>query len=226
MYFAHRPVFSFTEAVILLCESGKPLVAKVLLRSLFELHIDIIFHQVDNTEEMLALAAKRTFDERIIVLSEIEDLIKRYPNLESSEPEELFNREYLKQALKSQEAHRQAILNGNPGLERVRKIQLKEKARSCEGKGVENAVPGHFEHMYTLIYRQLSPISHLNIEGLQAFLGRDELGNAFFHDGHDGDFIAGEAVRISVAFLKDLYHNEVLVGDYPKAVEYLETLIV
>ena len=48
-----------------------------------------------DSEKRLAFSSQRMFDERITVLSEILDLIKRYPNFESNDPTQLFNKEYL-----------------------------------------------------------------------------------------------------------------------------------
>src|SRR3989344_4739830 len=208
VYFAHHPIFSFTESILILCENKKSNAAKVLLRTLFEAHIDIIYHQLKDTEQRLAFSAKRMFDERITVLNEILSLIKKYPNLESQDKTKLFNNEYLAGALADQDKHRQAILRANPNLNGTKHLQ--QKAKLCEEGQVKNSEPGGFERMYSLIYRQLSPVAHLNIEGLQTFVGQDKYGKIFFHDGNDGDFIATQAVEISIAFSKDLYDNRIL----------------
>src|SRR3989344_6666349 len=106
VYFAHHPIFSFTESILILCENKKSNAAKVLLRTLFEAHIDIIYHQLKDTEQRLAFSAKRMFDERITVLNEILSLIKKYPNLESEDETKLFNNKYLTKALADQDKHR------------------------------------------------------------------------------------------------------------------------
>ena len=79
--------------------------------------------------------------------------------------------------------------------------------------------------MYSLIYRQLSPVAHLNIEGLQEFVGQDKYGKIFFHDGGNGDFIATQAVEISIAFSKDLYDNKILTGEQITIIQEIEKLI-
>lgn len=223
IYIAHHPIFSFTEAILILTENKKSHAAKVLLRTLFEAHIDIIYHQVKDSEKRLAFSSKRMFDERIIVLSEILDLIKRYPNLESNDTTQLFNKEYLNKAITDQTKHREAILRANPDLTGTKHLQ--KKARLCEEGGVKNAEPGSFERMYSLIYRQLSPVAHLNIDGLQTFIGQDKYGEIFFHDGDDEDFIATQAVDISLAFSKDLYDNKVILGEQITMIKEVEKLI-
>ena len=223
IFFAHKPVFSFTEAILILCEKKKSNAAKVLLRALFEAHIDIIYHQINESEQRLAFSAKRMFDERITILNEILSLIKKYPNLESQDETKLFNSTYLTKALADQDTHRQAILRANPNLNGTKHLQ--DKAKLCEKGEVKNSEPGSFERMYSLIYRQLSPVAHLNIEGLQEFVGQDEYGKIFFHDGDNGDFIATQAVGISIALSKDLYDNKILTGEQIIIIQETEKFI-
>lgn len=224
IFFAHKPVFSFTEAILILCEKEKSNAAKVLLRTLFEAHIDIIYHQkINESEQRLAFSAKRMFDERITILDEILSLIKKYPNLESQDETKLFNGTYLAKALADQKNHRQAILRANQNLSGTKHLQ--DKAKLCEEGNVKNSEPGSFERMYSLIYRQLSPVAHLNIEGLQTFVGQDKYGKIFFHDGDSGDFIATQAVEISIAFSKDLYDNKILAGEQIRIIQEIEKFI-
>src|SRR3990167_4303013 len=129
VYFAHHPIFSFTEAILILCENKKSNAAKVLLRTLFEAHIDIIYHQLGNSEQRLAFSTKRMFDERITVLEEILCLIKKYPNLESNNPKQLFNKQYLNEIIIDQNKHKEAILRANPNLTGTKHLQ--EKCRLC-----------------------------------------------------------------------------------------------
>ena len=209
--------------MLILCENKKSNAAKVLLRTLFEAHIDIIYHQLKDSEQRLAFSAKRMFDERITVLNEILSLIKKYPNLESQNETKLFNGKYLAKALADQDTHKQAILRANPNLTGTKHLQ--DKAKLCEEGEVKNSEPGSFERMYSLIYRQLSPVAHLNIEGLQEFVGQDDYGKVFFHDGDNGYFIATQAVEISIAFSKDLYDNRILTDKQVTIIQETEKFI-
>lgn len=224
IFFSHKPIFSFTQAILILCKNKKTNAAKVLLRTLFEAHIDIIYHQIKDSDKRLAFSAKRMFDERITILNEIVSLLEKYPNLESQDETNLFNNTYLSKALTDQEVHRQAILRANQNLNGTKHLQ--DKAKLCEDGEVKNSEPGNFERMYSLIYRQLSPVAHLNIEGLQAFVGEDEYGKIFFHDGDSWDFIATQAVEIAIAFSKDLYDNKILTGDHLKIIYEIEDFIL
>ena len=102
---------------------------------------------------------------------------------------------------------------------------LQDKAKLCEEGEVKNSEPGSFERIYSLIYRQLSPVAHLNIEGLQTFVEQDEYGKIFFHEGDNGDFIATQAVEISIAFSKDLYDNKILTDEQVTIIQETEKFI-
>lgn len=223
IYFAHHPIFSFTESILILCENKKPNTAKVLLRTLFESHINLIYHQLGNSEQRLAFSAKSMFDERFTVLKEILDLIEEYPEWESEDSKNLFNKEYLNKQISIQTEHREAILRANPGLFGIKRLQ--EKAKLCDSGEVKNAKRGHFKYTYTVIYRYLSSFTHQNIEGLQAFVDQNKEGVIFFHDGSDEDFVATRAVEISIAFCKDLYDNNILTGEQFAVVHELEELM-
>ncbi len=225
IYFAHYPIFSFAESVIMLCEKGKPKVAKVLLRTLFEVHIDVIYHQLGNKNQRLALSARRVFDERITILREIIDLIKKCPNLESQDPKNLFSKKYLTEAIFEQEERRDAVVKGNPSMEKIKKVHLFEKAKACDDEQLQNTEPGHFGKMYSLIYRQLSPVSHLNGEGLDEFMEEGENGKIVFTDADSGEFLASQAIKICIAFAKDLYGNQLLTEERTDSLVNLEQML-
>ena len=118
------------------------------------------------------------FDERIKMLNAISSLIKKYPNLESRDETNLFNSKYLAKALADQDKHKQAILEDSPNLKGTKHLQ--DKAKLCEKAKLRIQSQVASERMYSLIYRQLSPVVHLNIEGLQEFIGQDEYGKYSF----------------------------------------------
>lgn len=223
IFFAHKPIFSFTEAILILCKNKKSNAATVLLRTLLEVHINVIYHQIKDPEQRLAFSAKEVFDKRIVALKELLSIIKKYPNLESQDGAKFLNGKYLAKILVDQDEHRQAILRANPNLRGTSNFQ--EKARLCEEGMVKNSEPGSFELIYSLVYRPLSSFVHLNIEGLGAFMGQDEDGKVFFHEGDDEGLIASQAVGISIAFSKDLYDNEILVGEQIAIIQEIERFI-
>jgi hypothetical protein len=230
LYFFHFPLFSFTESVIILCESGKTHVATVLLRSLFEAHVNIVYHQVVDSKRTLALSAKAGFDGKVKNVQELKGLIRKYSNLKSSNPKDLFSDEWLKNAEEWAIKERDAILKGNNLRSTDKELDLKSKAIKCdelfqsadENKSVDK---GHFERMYHVIFRQLSTTSHLNVEGMQTFISQDDSGKYLFNDGEKSHFIAAQAVEICTAYVRDLYDNKILEGEMPRTVNQIENLL-
>ena len=225
LYFISYPLFSFTESVIILCENGKCHSAKILLRSLVEAHINIIYHQLGDSENRLALSAKGGFDTKIKNIRELKDFILRYPNLKSTDPANLFSNEWLQKAEQWAEVERQAILKGNNLQKNNQDLDLKSKAIKCDQASIRDIEKGHFERMYHLIFRQLSPTTHLNIEGLQTFLSKKETEEYLFSDGDDGNFLITEAIGICIAFTKDLYECGVIGGEITSTVHRIEKFI-
>jgi hypothetical protein len=76
--------------------------------------------------------------------------------------------------------------------------------------------------MYTVIYRYLSPVAHLNIEALNVVVTKSNQGNYDFNEGDGGKTYVVDAVGICVAYIKDLYENKVIEGKVPDAVLSLE----
>jgi len=224
LYFVYFPLFSFAESIIILCENKKHNTAKVLLRSLIEAHINILYHQLHDSEHRLAISAKDGFDSKIRNIKEVQELIKKYPNLESNNPNNLYSRVWLQKALEWAQREQQAILLGNNLNEKEKDVGLKDKAIKCDQEFTGEIDKGHFERMYAIIYRQLSPTSHLNLEGLQTFVDQDEVGKYLFSDQDDGDLLVCEAVNICLALTKDLYDNGVIDGKITDTISRIEKL--
>ena len=153
LYFYHYPLFSFTESIISLCESGKHIAAKVLLRTLFEAHINIIYHQLGDVKHRLAVSAKDGFDTKIKGLKEIQKLIKKYPNLESADDTNLFSKKWLGEAEQWAEEHRLTILRGNNLKKDDKEPSLISKAIKCDDASIKNAGGGRFQRKYAVVYR-------------------------------------------------------------------------
>jgi len=227
LYFAHFPLFTFTESIIILYKHGKFNSAHVLLRSLIEAHINIIYHQVGNTERKLAISARSMLGQRLRTLNHLERLIVKYPNLESTNPEELLNKEYLTKTKEKIETDIHAVEKGNNLNEKDTDLMLKSKAIDCDSTNLENVGKGHFEFIYALRYRYLSSYTHLDIEGLQMFVNQDIDGKHLFSDGDSNNGKVGitDSIGICVALVKDLYEHKVLDGDMPKIVREIENLL-
>lgn len=226
LYFACYPLFSFVESIVILCENRKFRTTESLLRSLIELHINVIYYQVAESDRRLAISVKKDFEEKIKGIREIRELIKKYPELKSADPRNLFSEEWLGQAQQWAEEQRQAVLKGNNLSENDIELGLKDKAIKCDQADLKDVEKGHFERMYHLIYRQLSPSTHLNIGGIQGFVDQKESGEYLFSDGNEKEhFIMQQAIEICVALTKDLYENKVIEADLPDTIHKLEELL-
>lgn len=225
LYFACYPLFNYVEAAIILCGKGKTRALESILRSLIELHINVIYYQVAESEYRLALSVKNQFDEKVKGLQEIRRLIQKYENLKSNDPKNLFNDEWLINAESWAIEYRKAILRGNNLKEDTKELGLKDKAIKCDQANLDDVEPGHFERMYHLIYRQLSPSTHLNMAGLQGFVEQKDTGEYVFRDGDKGYFLMQQAVEVCVVLTKDLYENSVIEGKIPKVVGKIEKLL-
>lgn len=225
LYFFHYPVASLAESVVLLCEEKKTNSAKILLRTLFESHINIIYHQVDDTEHRLAVSAKDGFDEKLKNIRGVQELIQKFPNLESKDPTRLFSREWLQKAAIWAGDQRQSVIRGSHLNESEKPLDLKAKAMRCDQVEVKGAEPGHFRRMYEVIYRQLSQPSHMSLDGLHNYVSQDESGKYLFAEEDEGLFLSTQAIEIYFALVKDLYENGVLSGEVPKEIQLTEDLI-
>lgn len=225
LYFIHFPLFSLAESIIILCENGKVKPANVLLRVLFEAHINIIYHQLKDSDYRLAVSTKTMFDERIKILRELKELIRKYKNLESTDPTNLFNKEYLDETEKWNQKALQAVIKGNNLQEKTKDLDLKSKAIKCDKEFPKEIEKGHFEQMYTLVYRYLSPFSHLGIEGLQSFVEKTEIGTHSFNEGDNGERLIIEAISICAAFSKDLVELDVIKNEVIDKINRVENLL-
>ncbi|MFZ2886585.1 MAG: DUF5677 domain-containing protein [Minisyncoccia bacterium] len=224
LFFSH-PLFSFTDSIVILCQNGKFNSAQVLLRSLLEAHINIIYHQVADTERRLALSAKELQDSRFKVLSEIKDLIRLYPNQRDQDQSKLFNEIYLDSQIERVKREQLAIKRANNLSINEKPPGLRDKAIACDAGDVKNAEPGSFQRMYTLIYRQLSPAAHLDVEGLQYFVDKNDDSSLVFTDGDSGDHLIRNAIDICLAYMKDLFDSKILDGEPSATLRRVEQLL-
>lgn len=218
LYFFYTPLFHYTESIILLCENKKYISANVILRSLIEAHINIIYHQTGDSERKLAILAKSGFDKRIKEIKKIKKIIERHLNLESKDPNNLFSHEDLRALESVNKNNLRAVLKGNNIKDNDCELNLYDKAIKCDGEQVTNAEGGHFEKMYIINYGYLCSSAHLDLDGLQAFITEKQ-------DEKSGEHLVFEAIDICTAYAKDLYENNVISGKIPKTVSNIENLL-
>jgi len=215
LYFFYAPLFTYTESIILLCENKNYISASVIMRSLVEAHIKIIYHQTDSKHRLASLV-KLDFEERIKEINKIRELIKKHPNLESVDAKSLFSFKRLKELESINKTNLEAVLKGNQFADKYHK-KLFDKATECDKEFVKNAKSGHFEEMYITMYGYLSLPTHLNFAGLEMFKEKQ--------NKKDSKILITEAIGICVAYVKDLYENNVISGKIPKLITEIENLL-
>jgi len=220
LYIMYGPFENYTESIILLCKKEKLNAASVILRSLVEAHINIIYMQIGDQKKHLAEAAYEGFKQKVSVCDNFLALIKKYPNLESQDHTSLYNINRLNDMKEFAVRGRDSIPRLNDVDVEYKKVDLITKARRCDESRMADTKPGFFEDLYTLQYRYLSPLAHLNIEGLQRFV--DEKDGVLIHkDGSQKEMIQGTAIGLYAALVKDLYENGVISGEVPAEVDEL-----
>jgi len=221
LYIMYGPFENYTESIILLCKNKKLNAASVILRSLVEAHINIIYMQIGDKKKHLAEAAYEGFRQKVSVCDNFIQLLKKYPNLQSQDNSSLYNLDRLNDIKAFAVRGRDSIFELNDVNPKYRdkryKVDLLDKARLCDSSGVANTGPGYFEDLYTLQYRYLSPLAHLNIEGLQHFV-EGEGNEMVYKDGNQKEMIQGTAIGLYADLVKDLYEEGVISGGIPKEV--------
>ncbi|MBI2047564.1 MAG: hypothetical protein HYW90_00605 [Candidatus Sungbacteria bacterium] len=225
LYFTYIPVFNYTEAIIILCNSGKYNAASVLLRSLFEAHINIIYHQVGDSEKKLATSVSTQLAEFRRSFEGVSKLIEEHPSLVSVDEKSLFNQKYLKKAFNKIDSDLAKLSLSNKPVDGKKRIRLIDKAKDCDDAKIFSIQVGHFQRMYHVIYRQLSPAVHLDIGGLDSFVDKSGDGRFFTREMYNGDILIIQAIEICVALVKDLYEHGVLKEDISRTVNNVENLI-
>jgi hypothetical protein len=225
LYFTIAPVISYTESIIILCKYGKFNAAQALLRTLFEVHINIIYYQIGDIEKKLSIAAKKESDWKRNSVNSIIKLIEKYPNLESSKENSLYNKENLKIITKKINEERLAIINTNKLKENDTELKLFDKAMVCENAKIEEVEPGHFELMYRLPYNLLSTYVHLDAQGIESFIGKDSSGKYFFKEDDSEDLIISQPIAICIDLIENLYKHKVIIGNPPKIINTIKKLI-
>jgi hypothetical protein len=219
-----NPAFNYTEAIISLCKNGSYNAAHVLLRSLFELHLNCQYYMFGDSEKKLALAAKRQFDWRANVIREVKIMIENYPNLKSSTKGSLYHPDYLDSKQEEISNILESIIKMNRLDNKDKDPKLIEKAKECD-KQSEVPEPGYFENMYHLVYRQLSPYVHLDIQGVEFFHEENNKGEIISIDKNSEDILISQSVGISIALIKDLHDEEIIQEVLPEDIKLIEDVL-
>lgn len=226
LLYVYGPVTDYVESVLSLTKIGKINAAKVILRTLVEVHIKINYYQIDDSKSdsyrKLAIAGKVDFDNKIKTVNEFSKLIQKHPSLINYSLGDLYNTEGQQKMISHAKSRRDIVLNFNNATESDVELNLVDMAMKCDEANSSINTEGSFLHMYTLLYRYLSPVVHLSIEGLDHFFESDDKNNVVFKVKDESSDVNETAVDIWLALVKDLFEKKVLLGDFPKEVADLE----
>lgn len=178
--------------------------------------------QIGDMKQHLAEAAYEGFKQKVSICDNFLQLLNKYSNLVSEDSNSLYNLERLNHVKAFAVRGRDSVLKLNdidPKYTGKRyKVDLLDKARKCDEADIATDKSGFFEDLYTLQYRYLSPVAHLNIEGLQHFVDEIE-SKIVYKDGNNIEMVQGMAIGLYAALVKDLYEHQVISGDIPSDVD-------
>lgn len=224
LFFIYGPVASYSDTVVILCKNNKHNAAYAILRSLYEAHFNIAYHSIGNSEKKLAISARKQFIEQLKGLRGINESLVRHKDMQSPDFSSLYNLKHLTELIELTESRIEAILLSNSLTDADRDPVLIEKATRCDEAKIKGASPGHFVMMYQMVYRLLSPYVHLDIQGLENFISKDEAEKYYFNEKPDNHLLIPPAIAIYVALVKDLYDEKLLIDEKPQLLLDLDLL--
>jgi hypothetical protein len=215
LLYSFVPVHNFTEAIYCLCKDSRPHAAQSLLRSVFEAYMNTKYVKNADTEKRLALFAKDSFMARKGFAIELENFVKRYPDLRDKSV--LLGKESIKSLREFADTYVKAIEDGNniKGKEAhprhlIDKVKQLDKEASPEETGM-------YELNYHIMYRQLSLYTHLNSWGLEGFVAQGPESIIYTLGQDTGvDMIIGQVFLYYFDLLDDLYAHKVILGKMPE----------
>lgn len=225
LLFLYGPVSSYLESIIILLKHKKFNAAKVILRSLVEAHIKATYYQVYETEKSSATAAKECSFQKLKTVKEFGELLAKHPSLQVSDDSSMYNPKKLDEMRTRAQREIDEVVRLNDIETDEKEPDLKVLAMKCDSAKVDQAPDGHFLEMYTLIYRYLSPVAHLNILGLQHFFQENPNGHTVYKEDDETSQTIAYALGIWVALVKDLFENKVILASVPADLLSLEESI-
>lgn len=176
-------VNNYSEAIYVLCKDSRPQAAQVLLRPLVEAFINTFYLLSTRSGKRLALFAAEAAREKTRVANSMLDFLKRYPQWKNKS--KLTTKKDLSLLIKQ---NQQEITNIRKNYKIRQDIQfpdLLERAREGDKKKPIKLRKGDIEYNYHLVYRYLSPLSHLNAAALggRYFLKPDSKGGYYLDMG-------------------------------------------
>ncbi|MDB5266642.1 MAG: hypothetical protein JWN89_457 [Parcubacteria group bacterium] len=222
--FQYFPFFDYTESIINLYEKGNYNAATVLLRTLVEAHMYVNYFQINDWKHKLSVLAKDGFDIKLKTTRALKEMINKYPNLVSDNPDSLLNEDRLNELITLNEERKKDVIQTNSLDQDEKTPDLFAVAQACDKADIKGSVPGQFQQMYNLEYRYISPLAHLNLEGLHSLIDRNEQGEFVLTKFKNHKVLISESIGICIALTKDLFENKVIESEIPKLTFEIEEL--
>lgn len=215
LVFNHTVVNNYSEAVYILCKDARPHGAFVILRSLYEAHINSEYIQIGDADRKLALFAREGFYTRQTIANEFERFVKKYPKKRGSIS---VLQEGSISSLKIFAAKYISDINIANKLTKEDKYpDLLTKSREIDNN-VSGDDKGLAELYYHLVYRFLSPYAHLNAWGLEMFIHRnpDNSINLDLGQTEKVHLIIAQVYLYYYDSLESLFKHKILNGELPR----------
>jgi len=214
LLFSFIPIHNYSEAILTLCKNSRPHASNVLLRSIFEAYMNIMYVKSTDTEKRLALFAKGSFKGREKLLKRFTELSILYPHLKDKYA--ILEKDNLISHKEFVDKHIQAIDLGNDLNEDDNyEEQLLERIKQIDKEAPKDKA-GMNEFNYRTMYSLLSQYTHLSPWGLELFIKQGSK-SIIYTLGQDvgGDEIIGQTYLFYFELLLGLYENKVLSGEMP-----------
>src|SRR5680860_245449 len=169
IFFTFVVIHNYSEAIYILCKNSRPHASYVLLRSIFEAYVNMLYFTNTNSNLPLAKYVILDFKERIKTLNNFKEFIKKYPSWKDKY--EITNLSNLDNLISKQNKNIEAVKKGNK-FYRTTKIEklLRERAKAYDQKTRNK---GELEFNYILIYKYFSLFTHLTPTGIEHFLKKE-----------------------------------------------------
>lgn len=166
------PVNSYAESIVVLCESFRPDAAKVILRTLVEVYINIAYLLSHNSNNRIWKFIVEESFYSFGLMDQAINFYNKYPKLRPKKPEyktsaliklrdipEKKLQSYA-QKLKLKLSSKKNFKKDNPEV-----FDLLKRALALDRKNKK----GTFEYWYLMVYRYFSEYTHLSLKGITHF---------------------------------------------------------
>lgn len=171
-------IHNYSEAIYTLCADSRPHAATVILRSIFEGFLNMIYFVNTNSNLKIAKYAIEDAEDRLKVLKQFKNFVDKYPKWEDKySMTDIAN---LDRLIIITENNLNALKRGNKLYKSTKiKRKLRDKAEAYDRKINKD---GEWEYNYLLFYKFSSSYAHLSLSGMENFV-HEGVENSIFDIG-------------------------------------------